>query len=393
MLYVLTFALITSFGLFIALYLVKCNFTSPLSLHCFAWFFVSSTGLFAYDEFIDFPEISFYAVMIWYLIVYFILITGELISLNIKSVNYFKNKEYICGRYWIIVIPLSAYTIYEIYRVGNTGPASFFLNLRLANIIDDYEGEKFTLMTAIYPVLIAMFSIVCISCSSKKNKYALWLWSILFCIGTMGKFAVITPILIFYIIRELTRGLNKKRMVFIVPGVISAILFMHFIRMSSGDSTTISSVLGVYIYSPLLALSKLPELNINGESGEYTFRFLIAILYKIGLSSNEPVKTILDYVNVPVPTNVFTVMQPFYQDYSLFGVAFGAIFYGIIYSSIYLLAKKGNPVALLIYAVLAISLFTSFFAETLITNLAGNVKVVICIYLLWRFTVRCKIKP
>ncbi|ENF2315631.1 oligosaccharide repeat unit polymerase, partial [Escherichia coli] len=84
MLYVLTFALITSFGLFIALYLVKCNFTSPLSLHCFAWFFVSSTGLFAYDEFIDFPEISFYAVMIWYLIVYFILITGELISLNIK---------------------------------------------------------------------------------------------------------------------------------------------------------------------------------------------------------------------------------------------------------------------------------------------------------------------
>lgn len=393
MLYVLTLALITSLGLFIALYLVKSNFTSPLSLHCFAWFFVSITGLFAYDEFIDFPEISFYAVTIWYMITYIILITGELISLNINSVTYFKNKEYICGRYWIIIVPLSLYTIYEIYNVGSNGPASFLLNLRLANIIDDYDGEKFTLMTAVYPVLIAMFSIVCISRSSKKNKYALWLWIVLFCIGTMGKFAVITPILIFFIIRELTVGLNKKRMIFIAPAIISAILFMHFIRMSSGDSATISSVLGLYIYSPLLALSKLAELNANNESGEYTFRFLIAILYKTGLSSNEPVKTILDYVNVPMPTNVFTVMQPFYQDYSLPGVAFGAILYGLVYSSIYLLAKKGNPVALLIYSVLAISLFTSFFAETLITNLAGNVKVVICIFLLWRFTVKCKIKP
>ncbi|HCU0293895.1 TPA: oligosaccharide repeat unit polymerase [Citrobacter sedlakii] len=392
MIYVITLAIISTLGLFVALYLVKSNFTSPLSLHCFAWFLVTTTGLFAYDEFIEFPEISFYALMIWYTIVYIILITGELVSLKINSTLYYENREYVCGRYWIIVIPLSIYTVYEIYNVGNNGPASFLLNLRLANIIEDYEGEKFTLMTTVYPVLIAMFSIVCITERNKKNKYTLWLWMILFCIGTMGKFALITPILIFLVIREMTVGLNKKKLFFIVPAIIFAILFMHFMRMSSGESTTVSSVLGIYIYSPLLALSKLSELNTNGEAGEYTFRFLIAVLYKTGLSSTEPVKTILDYVNVPVPTNVFTVMQPFYQDYSLLGVAFGAILYGVIYSTIYLLAKKGNPLALLIYASFAIGLFTSFFAETLITNLAGNIKVVICMYLLWRFTVKCKIK-
>ncbi|HCQ7757976.1 TPA: oligosaccharide repeat unit polymerase, partial [Citrobacter sedlakii] len=64
MIYVITLAIISTLGLFVALYLVKSNFTSPLSLHCFAWFLVTSTGLFAYDEFIEFPEISFYALMI-----------------------------------------------------------------------------------------------------------------------------------------------------------------------------------------------------------------------------------------------------------------------------------------------------------------------------------------
>ncbi|HGA3342800.1 TPA: O-antigen polymerase [Enterobacter roggenkampii] len=162
--------------------------------------------------------------------------------------------------------------------------------------------------------------------------------------------------------------------------------------MSSNDNATVSSVLGLYIYSPLLALGQLADLNNNNGAGEYTFRFIFALLYKLGLSSTEPVKTILEYVNVPVPTNVFTVMQPFYQDYSLYGVAFGAIFYGIIYSLVYFFAKQGNPVALLIYSVLAVGIFTSFFAETLITNFAGNMKLIICVFILWRFTVRCEMK-
>jgi len=207
----------------------------------------------------------------------------------------------------------------------------------------------------------------------------------------MGKFAIVTPILIYLIIREMTVGLNKRKLFLLAPIITVTILLLHFIRMSSEDNATVSSVLGVYIYSPLLALSKLSELDSSGDSGIYTFRFIFAILYKLGLSSTEPVKTIMEYVNVPVPTNVFTVMQPFFQDYSLYGVAFGAMFYEVIYASVYICARQDSPVAMLIYAVLAVGLFTSFFAETLITNFSGNMKLIICIYILWRFTVKCKI--
>ncbi|MFX2629918.1 O-antigen polymerase [Enterobacter chengduensis] len=384
-------AIISSLGIFVALYFIKTNLTSPLSLHCFACFLVSIVGLFAYDDFNEFSEISFYAFIIWYSILYFILMIGELVVLTTDSRSLFINKRYVCSRYWIVVLPLSLYSVWEIYNVGKGGPASFFLNLRLANIIDDYDGVKFTLLTAVYPVMVAIFAIVCLADTTKKNKYSILLWILLFCIGTMGKFAIVTPILIYLIIREMTVGLNKRKLFLLAPIITVTILLLHFIRMSSEDNATVSSVLGVYIYSPLLALSKLSELDSSGDSGIYTFRFIFAILYKLGLSSTEPVKTIMEYVNVPVPTNVFTVMQPFFQDYSLYGVAFGAMFYGVIYASVYICARQDSPVAMLIYAVLAVGLFTSFFAETLITNFSGNMKLIICIYILWRFTVKCKI--
>ncbi|EMJ7956317.1 TPA: oligosaccharide repeat unit polymerase [Enterobacter chengduensis] len=391
MIYVLLLAIISSLGIFVALYFIKTNLTSPLSLHCFACFLVSIVGLFAYDDFNEFSEISFYAFIIWYSILYFILMIGELVVLTTDSRSLFINKRYVCSRYWIVVLPLSLYSVWEIYNVGKGGPASFFLNLRLANIIDDYDGVKFTLLTAVYPVMVAIFAIVCLADTTKKNKYSILLWILLFCIGTMGKFAIVTPILIYLIIREMTVGLNKRKLFLLAPIITVTILLLHFIRMSSEDNATVSSVLGVYIYSPLLALSKLSELDSSGDSGIYTFRFIFAILYKLGLSSTEPVKTIMEYVNVPVPTNVFTVMQPFFQDYSLYGVAFGAMFYGVIYASVYICARQDSPVAMLIYAVLAVGLFTSFFAETLITNFSGNMKLIICIYILWRFTVKCKI--
>lgn len=388
MIYVLLLAIISSLGIFVALYFIKTNLTSPLSLHCFACFLVSIVGLFAYDDFNEFSEISFYAFIIWYSILYFILMIGELVVLTTDSRSLFINKRYVCSRYWIVVLPLSLYSVWEIYNVGKGGPASFFLNLRLANIIDDYDGVKFTLLTAVYPVMVAIFAIVCLADTTKKNKYSILLWILLFCIGTMGKFAIVTPILIYLIIREMTVGLNKRKLFLLAPIITVTILLLHFIRMSSEDNATVSSVLGVYIYSPLLALSKLSELDSSGDSGIYTFRFIFAILYKLGLSSTEPVKTIMEYVNVPVPTNVFTVMQPFFQDYSLYGVAFGAMFYGVIYASVYICARQDSPVAMLIYAVLAVGLFTSFFAETLITNFSGNMKLIICIYILWRFTVK-----
>ncbi len=159
---------------------------------------------------------------------------------------------------------------------------------------------------------------------------------------------------------------------------------MHFYRMSSNDSATIPYILGTYIYSPIIAFGTLIDNGINWN-GEYTLRFIHAIAFKLGQSSSEPVKTILDYVYVPSPTNVYSVMQPFYSDIGIYGIILGAIIYGSFLSLVYASAKGGNFVMLGIYSIFSISLITQFFGETIITNLSGNIKIAIFMFVIFKF--------
>ncbi|GAB7440831.1 hypothetical protein OUHCRE11_00020 [Enterobacter asburiae] len=172
-----------------------------------------------------------------------------------------------------------------------------------------------------------------------------------------------------------------------VPVVLSLMLVMHFYRMSDGDSSSIAYVFGTYIYSPIIAFGHLIDSGINW-SGDYTLRFVHAIAFKSGLSGDEPVKTILDYAYVPTPTNVYTVMQPFYSDMGYYGVILGAIIYGVMLSAVYSMAKLGNLLMLAFYSILSIGIITEFLSETIITNISGNIKMLICMAIVFKFFTR-----
>ena len=162
---------------------------------------------------------------------------------------------------------------------------------------------------------------------------------------------------------------------------------MHFYRMADNDSASVAYVLGTYIYSPIVAFGALVDSSANW-AGDYTLRFMHAIAFKVGLSGAEPVKTILDYVYVPTPTNVYTVMQPFYSDMGYYGIAVGAIMYGVMISCIYCSAKSGNLLMLAFYSVLSVSMLTQFLSETILTNLSGNIKMLLCMFIIFRYFTR-----
>ncbi len=141
---------------------------------------------------------------------------------------------------------------------------------------------------------------------------------LLYCIGTMGKFSILTPILTYLIIYDFKHRLKVKKTIKFTLLIIILALTLHFTRMAENDHSTFLSILGLYIYSPIIALGQLNEVN-SSHFGEYTFRFIYAITNKIGLIKELPVNTILDYSYVPVPTNVYTALQPFYQDFGYTG--------------------------------------------------------------------------
>lgn len=391
MVYLLILLCVIFVSAIVAFRYLKATIVSPISLHSLSWMIVLLVGVVVYQNYDSFPEESFYSLLIWYLLFYFILAVGEVMITEgrykyIDSLFIFSTP-----RYWMFIIPACILTIYEIYSVGSSGPESFLRNLRVANVGDDYSGNKFIFMPAFYPIIMSMFAISCLTSDNKINMASASFWQILFCIGTMGKFAVITPVFVYVVIRGLKSNLSIKKIVFISLFLMSLIMMVHFIRMTGDETSSLIDVLGIYIYSPIVALSKLPDFH-SVDLGQYTFRFFYAFTYKLGLLTIEPVKTILEFVNVPIATNVFTAMQPFFQDFSYPGVALGAMVYGVFFSLLYGGARQGNPVYILIYALLSVSLLTSFFAETLITNLSGNIKISICVLILFWGTVKCKAK-
>lgn len=77
-------------------------------------------------------------------------------------------------------------------------------------------------MPAVYPLMMAMFAIVCLTKTSKLNKYSIYFWMLLYCIGTMGKFSILTPILTYLIIYDFKHRLKvKNNKVYIVDNYIS----------------------------------------------------------------------------------------------------------------------------------------------------------------------------
>ncbi|MDM2752698.1 oligosaccharide repeat unit polymerase [Citrobacter sp. Cpo221] len=362
---------------------MKCNITSPLSLTLFSWYSMAFVGMLSYDSFDSFRSATFYCLLTWILICSFAYAAMEMAQPN-KSKKYDSEPRRVCSKYSLLVIPACIITAYEIYKVGSNGPVNFLLNLRLANIEEDYQYTTFTYMPMFYPIIMAMFASVCIHKSRLIEKVSICTWLILFALGTMGKFAVITPILMFVTIYEMRYGIRKGIIFIYAPLVLAGIIVMHFYRMSSDDSATIPYILGTYIYSPIIAFGTLVDNGINWN-GEYTLRFIHAIAFKLGQSSSEPVKTILDYVYVPSPTNVYSVMQPFYSDMGIYGIILGAVIYGCFLSFVYASAKNGNFVMLGIYSIFSVSLITQFMSETIITNLSGNIKIAIFMFIIFKF--------
>ena len=115
-------------------------------------------------------------------------------------------------------------------------------------------------------------------------------------------------------------------------------MFMHFFRASSDDSTTLYQVISIYLYSPIVALGNLsPSTEFFGME---TFRFFYALFYSFSISNIEPIKVISEYVNIPFPTNVYTIMRPYYNDFGLFGVFLGSIFFSLFFGYIFKINKK-----------------------------------------------------
>ena len=382
--------IITLFGIIIIMTTGKIDYLSPFSLHVLSWFILFLGGVFVGESFYLLKSETFLMFVTWYTIIGSITFLMYFIQ-NKNGNTVLATPKYdlkFVSLFSVFSIVACTVSIVEIYYVGSSGPYDFFANLRLSLFLEEYSGPRYKFMSVLYIIMTALFAIALLTDTNKFLIRILIIWQAIFVIATVGKLAVLTPVIIFFVIKYIS---FKKKIKLKSIGLLVAFFTLTSFALTvlreneTNNEQNLFELLGVYIYSPIIAFGELAQGSEN--FGENTFRFFYALIYRIGISGIEPIDTIKEYVYVPLPTNVYTIIEPFYRDFGVFGVFYGAIFYGFFYSVIYFKAIQKQGIYIIFYSFISLNLVFGFFGETLLTNLALSLYLFIVTGLIWRFCV------
>ena len=147
-----------------------------------------------------------------------------------------------------------------------------------------------------------------------------------------------------------------------------AVLGLLFTQMRSAtdgeaDSTfTLMELVGMYIFSPIVAFC-YENPGVSQWFGYETFRPFYHILEVLGFNNHGSCEVLRPYVYLPIPTNVYTVLAPFFNDFGYPGVAFFAAVEGAVFSFVYKKASTGHTLARNLYAYFVVVIALQFFDE------------------------------
>lgn len=299
------------------------------------------------------------------------------------------NRLFFNGFFLISVVFTPLY-VYGIYRVVSMFDAADMLyNLRiLAN--SDYHLPGEGILKYVNAVNQALFIIA----MWRYPKIGRWqlaciiLANILCAVAIMEKGALFFMLVVTLFVLYEKGRVRLRSIVFSVLGVFFLFYGFNFLR-SGGDidnARSLTDFLSVYILSPSVAFEQVQE-KLTDQFGSRTLAFFYAVLSKLGIGHYGVEQKVQEFVQVPILTNVYTVFQPFYQDFGYRGVAFFASVYGVFTGWLYRQCRNGGAISRCLYAYVAMTLMLQFYQENLILSLSVLIQYIVIIGLTLQQTI------
>ncbi|MDY3851623.1 MAG: O-antigen polymerase [Prevotella sp.] len=282
--------------------------------------------------------------------------------LNVGWFNFFYAISLVCT-------PLYAYQILK--TIAMFGTENLMADIRLLAVQDNPDSGILRYVFVINQALfiLAMWKFPKIS----KFKFITIILANLLC-----AFSIMEKGFLFFLVIVAMFVLYEKRKIrirsIIISGVVLFFIFFAINVMRSAteevaNSFTVMDFFSMYILSPTVAFGEVHE-KLTDQFGSRTFAFFYAVLTKFDIGNYVVEPKLQPFVMVPIPTNIYTVMQPFYEDFGYKGVAFFAAVYGVVTGAIYRFFRNGDVVAKCLYAYIAEILILQFFQENLILGLS-----------------------
>lgn len=142
----------------------------------------------------------------------------------------------------------------------------------------------------------------------------------------------------------------------------------------STDATLTDNLEGIvtifrgYVLSPTLAMGNLADGgDAASAGGSYSMRFFQVLLERTLGMEFDVVPLIRDYVNVPNPVNVFTVMDPYFRDFGVTGVVVFAFVSAFAHLWLYRKMRAERGPWIFIYSATLFALVMQFFQDMYMT--------------------------
>ena len=210
-------------------------------------------------------------------------------------------------------------------------------------------------------------------------KIAKWKLSTLFLLNITSSLALMEKGSIFFIFFFTLFVFFEKRIIRVRTIALSSLVLLgvFFIftlgreyrsDLSDSDIMTFSDFFAIYLLAGPVAYGRL-FMDISTQFGAHTFETVYLFLDRFGFGPFVLNDKVMDFVWVPLPTNTYTIFQPFFQDFGQRGVAFFAMIYGVMSGALYRLYRHGNSTCSSLYAYMVVALLLQFHQEEIFLSL------------------------
>lgn len=281
----------------------------------------------------------------------------------------------------MVITPLYLYRILQIVMMFDM--SDMLYNIRILAIFGD---ESFGILNYSY-VLNQVLLIVALWEYPRVQK---WKLITIIIASLLSAFAIMEKGMLFFLFASLVFVLYEKRVIkmrSIMIAAASIVLIFFLVNTARdyredadpNDAMSFLDFFGIYIMSPSVAFEFVEE-DVSPQWGSNTFQTIYLFLNRFG-GDYEVNKKIQEYVWVPLPTNVYTIFQPYFEDFKFKGVAFFAMFLGVISGWFYRLSRNGNGFGKCAYSLIVYVLALQFFQENFFISIVHVIQFLFFVYL------------
>ena len=282
----------------------------------------------------------------------------------------------------MVITPLYLYKIIQVVTMFDT--ADMLSNIRLLAV---YGDESYGFLNYSY----VMNQVLIVVGLWRYPKIPLWQLLTIIMAGLMSAFAIMEKGMLFFLFLSVLFVLYEKGVIKVRSIILSlaTIVLLFFIINSArsftedadpNDAIPFLDFFAIYVLSPSVTFEQVTE-DLTPQFGSHTFATIYLFLNRFG-GDYELNSKLQEFVWVPLPTNVFTVFQPFFEDFKYRGVAFFAVFYGFFSGWCYRLMRNGSGVGKCLYVYVVYVLVLQFFQENVMMSLVPVMQFIFFVVLI-----------